>query len=80
MKPLAFILLLALVCGGCSLVPTDGWPKLAWYWSDAAKQHRQEVAEEKTYRAPVTDLTTNEVNESVDTIIRLKAQRASQIK
>ena len=51
-------LLLLLTCG-CALVPTDGWPKLAWYWSADAKEQRMVNHAEKLY---FEMQTTNIVN------------------
>ena len=41
------ILFLCALTGGCVLVPTDGWPKPAWYWSNAAKEHREVLRQEQ---------------------------------
>lgn len=69
-KSLSFLTCLCLT--GCTLVPTDGWPRPSWYWSAAAREHRKEMKEDAR---PFSNLTTNELNESVNTIERLKQQR-----
>jgi len=43
MRTILIILSISLIAGsGCQVIPTDMFPKVTWYWSQEAKQYRQD--------------------------------------
>jgi hypothetical protein len=55
------LLLICLACivgSGCTLVPTDMFPKVRWYWSQDAKDYRAEKTRtERNYEASTNQFT-----------------------
>jgi hypothetical protein len=47
---LILIAVAGLFCGGCTLVPTDMFPKPAWAWSADAKAYRQQKKADESWR------------------------------
>jgi hypothetical protein len=39
-----------LLASGCQVIPTDMFPKVKWYWSQEAKQYREDKKEHDSYK------------------------------